>query len=170
MYRVQLDDAARQELHRRSHQFHVAPRTRDRLEMIRLSDKGWSVPQIARHMSCHEQTARYWIKTFLVEGFDGLEDKPHTGKASAITPDILTAVREWVAKADRVWSAGQIAQEVQSVYGIARSVDQWRDLLKKEGLTYKRTSRHLHHKQNPEQVATKRTALEALQKRGSPAR
>ena len=167
MYRVQFDDEARQELNRRAHQSHIAPNTRDRLEMLRLSDAGWSIPKVAKHLRNHEQTVRRWIKTFLLEGFDALVDPPRPGKPSAITPEILAAVRGWIEKGDRTWNAGQIADEVAQVYGIRRSVDRWQRLLHQEQLGYKRTSRHLKHKQSPEHVATKRTELEALEKRGT---
>jgi transposase len=170
MYRVHLDEEARQELKRRAHQQNLAPRTRDRLEMLRLSDAGWSIPNIAKHLQCHEQTVRRWIKVFLLEGFNALVDPPRPGKPSAITEDILVAVHQWIEKADRTWSAGQIAQEVARVYAISRSVDQWRRLLRREQLGYKRTSRNLKHKQHPDQVATKQVALEALEKRGTPGR
>lgn len=167
MYHVHFDDEARQELNRRAHQSDITPRTRDRLEMLRLSDAGWSIPKIAKHLDCHEQTVRQWVKVFLLDGFEALVDPPRPGKPSGITRDILTAVRGWIEKADRIWSAGQIAKEVERVYDICRSPDRWRRLLKREGITYKRTSRNLQHKQNQEQVATKQSALEALQKRGT---
>jgi len=170
MYRVQFDDDAQQELIRRAHQQNVAPNTRDRLEMLRLSNAGWSIPRIAEHLRIHEQTVRRWIKTFLLEGFDALVDPPRPGKPSAITEEILAAVREWIGKGDRIWSAGQIAAEVARIYGVRRSVDQWRRLLRRDKLGYKRTSRNLKHKQDPDLVATKKTELEALQKRGTKAR
>ena len=50
MYRVTLEEAERQELHQRTHQRGLAPRTRERIEMVRLSDAGWSIPEIARHL------------------------------------------------------------------------------------------------------------------------
>lgn len=170
MYHVHFDEAARQELNQRAHQPGITPRTRDRLEMLRLSDASYSIPQIATHLGCHEQTVRHWIKVFLLDGFDALTDPPRPGKASAITKDILAQVRAWIEKADRIWSAGQIALEVERVYGIRRGKDRWRRLLKQEGLTYKRTSRHLNHKQNQAQVRAKQSELEALQKRGCPGR
>jgi len=40
MIQVRLDEAARQELDRRAHESGVMPRTRDRLERVRLSDAG----------------------------------------------------------------------------------------------------------------------------------
>ena|SRR5437773_7166611 len=170
MYHIKLDAAARQELHQRAHQRKVAPRTRDRLEMVRLSDMGWSIPKIAVHLGQHEQTVRSWIKRFLLEGFLGLDDQPHPGQKSAITADILTQVRTWIEKADRTWNAHQIASEVERVYGIKRGYAQWRRLLKSEQMGYKRTSRSLRHKQQPDQKASKQSQLAALEKRGSLAR
>jgi transposase len=170
MYRVQFDDETRQELNRRAHQPGIAPNIRDRLEMLRLSDAGWSLPKSAVHLSYHEQTVRRWIKVFLLQGFDALVDPPRPGKPSAITAEMLAAVRGWLVKADRIWSAGQIAEEVARVYGIRRASKHWRHLLRREKLAYKRTSRNLKHKQNQEQVAPKQAELLALQKRGSVAR
>jgi transposase len=170
MYRVPFDDDARQELIRRTHQQNVAPSTRDRLEMLRLSDAGWSIPKIARHLNLHEQTVRRWIKVFLLDGFDALVDPPRPGKPSAITEEILAAVRAWIHKGDRTWSVRHIAEEVARVYGLRRSRDQWRRLLRRDQLAYKRTSRNLKHKQDPQQVQTKQTQLEDLQKRGAKAR
>lgn len=165
MYRVHLTEQQHQELHKRAHQKNSAPRTRDRLEMVRLSDMGWSIPKIAAHLRQHPQTVRYWIKAFLDRGFEALSDKPHTGKKSAITQDILTTVKAWLTQGDRTWNARQIAQEVSARYGICRSVQQWRRLLVGQHLTYKRTKRSLRHKQNPTEVETKRADLDIL-KRG----
>lgn len=164
MYRIRLTEQQQQELHQRAHQPTVAPRTRDRLEMIRLSDKGWSAPKIAVHLNQHKQTVRYWIKAFLQGGFDALSEKPHTGQKSAVTPDILATVRQWLTAGDRTWNARQIAVEVNARYGVLRSRQQWRRLLRRDDLTYKRTRRSLRHKQNPVQVAQKTAELADLKK------
>ena len=76
MYRITLTAEQRDELRQRTCQAGLAPSTRDRLEMVRLSDAGWSVPRIARHFGQHEQTVRSWIKAFLAGGFDALPNKP----------------------------------------------------------------------------------------------
>lgn len=165
MYRIHLTEQQQRELHQRAHQPTVAPRTRDRLEMIRLSDKGWSAPKIAVHLDQHEQTVRYWIKAFLSGGFDALSDKPHTGQKSGVTPDILATVRQWLTEGDRTWNARQIAAEVNARYGVLRSRPQWRRLLRRDDLTYKRTRRSLRHKQSPVQVGKKTAELADL-KRG----
>ena len=61
MYQITLTTEQRDELRERTHQAGLAPSTRDRLEMVGLSDAGWSVPRIARHFGQHEQTVRLWI-------------------------------------------------------------------------------------------------------------
>lgn len=170
MYRVHFDEPMRQELNRRAHLPETAPNTRDRLEMLRLSDAGWSIPKIAAHLQKHHQTVRFWIKTFLLEGFDALLDPPRPGRPSAVTQEILTAVRAWIEKADRIWSSDQVALEVERVFGLRRSAKQWRRLLRRQEMTYKRTSRNLKHKQDTKQLAAKKIELEALQKRGASAK
>jgi transposase len=165
MYRVSLTEEQQQELHQRAQQKNVALRNRQRLEMIRLSAKGWSIPKIAAHLEQHEQTVRYWVKRFLEGGFDALTDKPHTGKQSAVTAEMLAAVRAWLTAGEQTWNARQVAAEVNVRYGVLRSLDQWRRLLRRERMTYKRTRRSLQHKQNPAQVAAKTEELDGL-KRG----
>ena len=80
MYRVCLTEEQRAELKQRTRSVAVKPRTRDRLEMVRLSAAGWSIPKIARHLQLSEQQVRFWIKRFLAAGFDALPDQPHVGR------------------------------------------------------------------------------------------
>jgi transposase len=164
MYRVRLDQEARREVRRRAHAAGVMPRTRDRLERVRLSDAGWSVPHIARHLGLSQRCVRHWIKTFLVGGFDALPDKAHVGQKSSLTPEMLAAVRAQVQKGERTWSAAQIADWVEEHFGLRLSAPWLRRLLRREKLSYKRTSRSLKHKQDPEAVAAKKADLETLEK------
>src|SRR4028118_781523 len=112
MYRIILTDDQRQELQRRTRQPAIASSTRDRLEMVRLSDASWSVPKIARHLSIHEQTVRAWIKAFIANGFDALVNKPRGGDTSDLTPAMLETVRTEIGKGTRTWSAAEIADWV----------------------------------------------------------
>ena len=170
MYRVILTDVQRQQLHQRAHQPRIAPSTRDRLEMVRLADAGWHIPQIAVHLNQHEQTVRHWIKAFLTGSFDALENKPRGGATSALTPQVLLAVQKEVTTSDRTWNAEQIAAFIAERFGVRRSPHQVRRKLRQAHLSYKRTGRHLRHKQNPEAVATKKAELAALEKGGTQAR
>jgi transposase len=166
MYKVTLTPEQRQDLQRRTHQAGIAPSTRDRLEMVRLSDAGWSVPTIARHLAQHEQTVRAWIKTFLKGGFDALPNKPRGGKVSALTPAMVEAVRTEVAKGTRTWNSPQLADWVAEHHAVQISPGRLRVHLKRAKLSYQRTSRSLKHKQDPQEVADRKAALEALAKKG----
>lgn len=166
MYRVTLTADQRQELPRRTRQPGIAPSTRDRLEMVRLSDAGWSVPRIARHLGIHEQTVRLWIKAFIAGGFDALANKPRGGDTSDLTPAMLEAARAEIAKATRTWSASQVAEWIAEHHDVRISPGRMRVHLKRAKLSYQRTSRSLHHKQKPEEVAKRKSQLDELEKRG----
>src|SRR3954447_8317834 len=84
MLRIHLSPAQRDELRTRTRQPGLAPRTRDRLEMLRLADAGWRVPRIARHLGYHEQTTRKYLKAFLADGFDRLPDRPRPGRPARV--------------------------------------------------------------------------------------
>ncbi len=166
MYRVTLTTEQRHELHQRTRQAGLAPSTRDRLEMVRLADAGWSVPRIAHHLGQHEQTVRAWIKAFLAGGFAALPNKPRGGDHSALTPGILEAVRAEIANGKRTWTADQICDWVAEHHGVRLSPGRMRVHLKRAKLSYQRTSRSLTHKQDPQQVAERTATLEALEKKG----
>ena len=168
MYRVHLTDDQHLQLHHLAHQRDTLPSTRDRLEMIRLSDAGWSIPKIAIHLRQHEQTVRRWIKAFADGGFDALTDKPHGGKTSALTPAILEALVGHVRQSQQTWSAAQLAEWVAREHQVQIGVGRMRVHLRRAQLSYKRTSRSLKHKQKTEEVAAKQASLDCLKKGALP--
>jgi transposase len=170
MYRVHLTDAQYQELNRRSHEPGVKPRTRDRLEMVRLSAAGWSIPQIAVHLGLCEKRVRYWIKAFLDRGFDALPDQPHPGQQSSLTPQMEEAIRQELRRTTQTWSAQQIADWLAEQYGVRLTPAYLAERLKRARIAYKRTGRSLKHKQNAEVVAEKEAEMAEHEKRGLRAR
>jgi transposase len=166
LYRVHLTEAQRDELERRARDPRTKPRTRDRLEMVRLSAAGWSVPRIARHFRCHEQTVRPWIKAFLARGFDALADRPHPGQQSKLTQAMEEAIRAELRRDARTWTAAQLAVWVAEQFGVGLSAAQLGRRLKRAGIVYKRASRSLKHKQDPAAVAAAQQEIAAQEKRG----
>ncbi len=164
LYRVHLTEEQRDELQRRTRAPGVMPRPRDRLEMVRLADSGMSIPRIAQVLRISEQRVRYWIKRFLQGGFDALPDQPHLGQASQLTPALLAALRAELEKQERTWTAPQLAEWLAEHHGLCLSPHHLGTLLRRAGLSYRRTERSLRYKQDPEQVATKRAALQELEK------
>jgi transposase len=170
MYRVRLTDAQQEELRRRARDPAVKPRTRDRLEMVRLSHAGWSVPRIAQHLGVCEATVRFWIKTFLAGGFDALPDRPHPGQSSSLTPAVEEAIRQELRKDERSWTTEQLADWVAAQFRVRLTPDHVGRRLKRAGIRWKRTARSLKHKQNPEEVAARQAQMEVHEKRGTKAR
>ena len=166
MYRITLTEHQRQELRQRTRQAGLAPATRDRLEMVRLSASGWSVPKLARHLGSHEQTVRLWIKAFIADGFDALTNKPRGGDTSDVTPAMLEAARAEITQSKLTWSASQVADWVAEHYGVRIGPGRMRVHLARAGLSYQRTSRSLNHKQKPEDVAKRKDQLHELENRG----
>ena len=105
MIRIQLSEEQREELNRRTRTSGVAPRTRDRLEMVRLAASGLSVPQIAAHLQRCQRVVRHWLKAFQQQGFDALPDRSHPGRTSQITPTVEEAIRAKLREGERTWTA-----------------------------------------------------------------
>ena len=166
MYRVRLTDAQHLELNRRAHEPGVKPRTRDRLEMIRLSAAGWSIPRIAAHLGICEKRVRHWIKTFLQAGFDALPDQPHPGQQSALTPQLEEAIRQELRRTAQTWTAPQIADWLATEHGVRLNAQYLARRLKRAGIAYKRTGRSLKHKQNADTVKEKQAEMAEHEKRG----
>jgi transposase len=166
MYRITLTDEQRRELRERTREVGLAPSTRDRLEMVRLSDADWSVPRIARHLGPHEQTVRTWIKAFRDGGFEALPNKPRGGKESALTAPMLEGVRAEVARGTRTWTAAQLADWVAEHQGVRLSADRLRIHLRRAKISWQRTSRTLKHKQDPDEVAERAAVLTDRAKKG----
>jgi len=170
LYQVHLTDEQQQELHRRAHTAGIAPRTRDRLEMVRLSAAGWSIPRIAGHLQLSEVRVRYWIKRFLAGGFAALPDQPHRGQQSQLSPPMEEAIRQELRQGARTWTASQLAEWVAQQWRVHLTPEHLARRLKQAGISYQRTGRSVKHKQKPAEVELKRAALVEHEKRGTRAR
>ena len=140
------------------------PRTRDRLEMVRLANLGWNIPKIAQHFEMTESRVRHWIKSFLSEGFDGLKDRGGVGPKRRLTAPLVAQIREMTMQEGRTWTTVQINDWLLEQHGFSMNRRYLSDALNKNGLRYKRTTRTLHHKQKPEQVVDRKADLETLKK------
>jgi transposase len=168
MFQVLLSDEQRSELRRRTHEPGVSPAIRDRLEMVRLSAAGWSVPRIAVHLGAHEQTVRRYVKAFLVHGFDGLAPRPHPGRPPRIQVADLEAVEHLLDETDRTWTAPQLVAWLETERGVTLCRDHLGRLLRRRGFRWKRTKQSVAHKrQDPTLVQAAERDLAALKKPGA---
>jgi transposase len=75
---VHLSDTQRQELRRVTRQ--AVGRVALRAQMVLLSDRGLSVPEIANIHECGCDVVRTWLHRYDQEGIEGLEDEPRSGR------------------------------------------------------------------------------------------
>jgi len=147
MIRTKLDDATREQL-QSLRQKPLPPRTRDRLEMVLLSDAGWSAPRIAAHLGYCGQTVRDLLRAFLARGADALYPfrtglGPDVEHRNRVTDELTRLLAE-----DRTWTSRQLAHALAD-RGIAMGARQVRRHLKRLGARYRRTAQSLTHKQAP---------------------
>lgn len=168
MIRVSVSDAARAAVRARARP--ADPRTRDRLEMIRLVDAGWSVPRVARHLGRHEQTVRRQVKAFLAHGFAALADRPRPGRPPVVTEADLLALEALLDAGGRTWTTRQVVAWLAEERGVAVHPDHLRRLLRRRRFGGKRTVTSVAHKRRDQAADDAKVAeLEGRNKTRRPA-
>jgi transposase len=167
MLRIQLTDDQRHELYslRRSDLPAVA---RDRLEMVLLSDAGWSAPRIADHLGRHPHTARAALKGFAARGAESFHPgtpgpEPDHARRAEVTGKLSVLLGQ-----DRTWTSKQLAEALRSD-GVAIGHRQTRRYLALVGAGYRRTAQTVGHRQDPAKVERAGRVLDSLKKKWRPA-
>jgi transposase len=144
----------------------VPPRLRDRLEMVRLSDLGWSVPKIAAYLGAHEQPVRKYVKAFLAGGWATLPDRPRPGRPPTLTEAHLLAVEQLLDEAarrgERTWSAPQLAEWLARTHAVRVGPKYLGERLAARRFRWKRTKRTVQHKADPVRQEQAKADLAAL--------
>lgn len=166
MIRISLTDDQRQELERRLWQHGQSAVPFIRLEMVRLAADGWRIPRIARHLGCHEQTARKFIKAFGAGGFAGLEDRPRSGRPPQLTDDHLAALEQLIDQTARTWTTPQLVAWLVERYQVGVHPDYLSRVLHRRRFAWKRTQRSVAHKHKDSDLYDAKAAeLEDLKNR-----
>ena len=163
MLRTQLDDTTRTQLQalRRTD---LAPAERDRLEMVLLSDAGWSAPRIAAHLGCPPHTSRATIKGFGDRGSAALwPDAPGPEPDHDRRQQVADRLTELLGQ-DRTWTSRQLAEALEP-HGITLSPRQVRRHLGRLKAGYRRTAQSVSHKQDPAKAERAGRVLAGLKKK-----
>jgi putative transposase len=162
MIRIHLTDDQRTDL-QALRQTDLPAVARSRLEMVFLSDAGWSAPKIARHLGNHPHTVRSTLKGFRDRGTTAFHpDKPgpepdHDRRA-AVTGKLSELLGQ-----ERTWTSRQLAEALAPNIGIGhRQTRRYLALLK---AGYRRTAQTVSHKQDPKRVERAEAVLSNLKKK-----
>ena len=123
-----------------------APRLRTRAQMVLLSvEQGLKVPQIAAVVRESEATVLRWLKRYLAEGMEGLQDAPRPGRPSEVTAayraTLLTAVRRRPRSLGlpfSLWTLQRLVDYLAEQTGIRVSDETVRRALKQAGIVLSR--------------------------------
>lgn len=168
MIRIHLDDTTRSALNtlRRSD---LPAAARDRIEMVALSDVGWSPPRIATHLGYHPQTVRERLRDFLGRGLDSLfPRRPGPAPDLDRRREVTRALTELVGE-DRTWTSRQLS-EALAARGLAIGPRQTRRYLKRLKGGYRRTASTLKHKQDPAKAERAGRVLDNLRAKATAGR
>ena len=168
MIRVQLTDDQRAAVQALRRDASLHPRERDWVEMLLLSDAGWSPPRIAGHLACHPKTVRLTLRRFQTAGIAGLQRQPPGPAPDHVRRQHVEQTLDDLLAQDRTWTARQLAAALAD-HDIHLSVRQTRKYLGRLA-RWRRTVRSLRHQQDPVRVARARTQLALLKKRPRQAR
>jgi putative transposase len=165
MIRIMLDDATRDEL-RVLRRTGPPAKVRDRIEMVSLSDAGWSAPRIAEHLGYHPQTVRELLRAFLARGTAALSPFRSGPAPDAERHARITGALSELLGQRRTWTSGQLSRAL-SGHGIELGDRQVRRYLKRMGARYRRTGQTLRHKQDPAKAERARRVLQNLKARAA---
>lgn len=164
-FRVRLTTEQRAEWHRRWWTPGTTARERERLEILRQSDRDRSVPWIAAQVGLHEETVRRVVKRFLAEGFAGLPDRPRPGRPPTLTePDLVAveALLDHAATTGETWTTPRLGTWLVENRQVHVNAEYLGARLRQRKFRWKRTKRSVRHKRAPDLQDRKAAELEVL--------
>ena len=146
-------------------------RVRKRAHAIRLSAMGYTVTQIAEILGCNRQSVHNWFDMFEQNGPKGLCDKPRSGRPAIATIDYRTKLLEAIKTNPRkigypftVWTLTRIRAHMAREMRILLSESRVRQIMKEQGLVFKRPKHTLAQKRDKDAFAEVRDVLEQVKK------
>lgn len=151
----------------------LAPRVRERLEMVKALALGQDVASVVRWSGRTERTVRRWVGRFLADGVAALADAPRPGRPPRADAAYLTTLVATVETPPAaiglpfdVWTSARLAAYLEEQTG-ARLAASWvRTLLGRQDFACGRPKHTLRHLQDPDAVALGERALAAVEKKG----
>lgn len=168
MLRLKVTPEQRAELERWRRDPSLKPADRDRVEMVLLSEAGWSVPRIAEYLTYCVATVRRVFVRFQTEGVAGLRHRPPGPPPDQARRAQVEAELTRLLEQPRTWTTRQLVAALDAA-GIRLGPRQVRRYLSGLPARYGRTARTLDHKQDPKRVAVARSVLDHLKKDWRPA-
>jgi transposase len=151
----------------------LAPRQRERLEMVKAAWMGSDVASIARWSGRTPRTVRRWLVAFRDGGVAALAGAPIPGRPPKADAAYLAALAVFLETAPRdlglpfdVWTSARLSAHLAATTGVRLAPGWLRVLLRRERFACGRPKHTLVHLQDPTEVAACEQALRAAGEKG----
>ena len=139
------------------------PRVRTRAQMVLLSaEQGLKAEEIAAVVRESAVTVLTWLKRYLAEGMEGLQDAPRAGRSTMVTAEFRKCLLESVRSRPRslglafsMWTLQRLADYLAEKTGLRVSDETIRRELAKEEIVFSRPQ-HTISSPDPEYQIKKR--------------
>lgn len=163
-----LNDAQRDELDR-LYRTTKAPRLRTRAQMVFLSaEQGLKAPEIAAIVRESEVSVQRWLKRYLAEGVEGLQDAPRPGRTAKVTDayrmELLAAIRRRPRSLEQpysLWTLQRLADYLAEKTKLRISDETVRQELKKAEIVLSRPQHKISSPDPEYQVKKRRSRTRA---------
>lgn len=131
--RIKLTEEEELELLELKRDLKTPPRTRDRIEALRLNAKGWKTEKIADYLNQAPNTVRKTIYCWISSGKEGLFDKPRMGRKRKWQNEDIEYLEDCLDHEERTYNSYQLREKLKEERKIDLSADRIRRILKKRG-------------------------------------
>ena len=152
----------------------LAPRVRERLEMVKAAALGQDLDAIARWSGRSPETVRRWLAAFQAGGIGVLADAPRQGRPPKANAAYLAALESAVETPPRalgfsfdVWTSGRLSAYLTQQTGVRIAPGWLRVLLTRQHFACGRPKHTLAHRQDPDEVAACAKALRVAGEKGA---
>lgn len=170
---IEITDAQRQEVEALLHRRNLAPRQRERLEMVKAARLGQDEATIARWSGRTPRTVRRWVTRFVEGGATTLADAPRSGRPVEADAGYLAALDAAVETPPAtlglpfdVWTSPRLSAYLARERGVRIAPSWLRTLLKGRHYAYGRPKHTLTHLQDPTATAACAQTLAGVEKKG----
>ncbi len=169
MSRTRLTAEQRSELLSLKNARPTHPKVREWVEMVLLHDEGWTHARIGEHLGRCREAVQGRVRRFALEGMASLAVRYPEGRGSGsprkVTGAYMDALRQNL-DSEELFTAKRLQNTLLDDTGVDISVDHLREVVAREGYSWKRTKRSVAHSRDPEVFEARREALWALEKKG----
>lgn len=151
----------------------LAPRVRERLEMVKAVALGQDLAGIRAWSGRAPRTIERWVRRFVSGGVAAVADAPRSGRPARADAAYQRALERAVTTPPRqlglgfdVWTSARLATYLAETTGVQVAPSWIRGLLRQQRFVAGRPKHTLKHLQDPAEVAACQAHLEAVGEKG----